>query len=328
MPRKKIEETEIPAIEETQETTATEELLVEGVMFAALPELEDSDDDAPRDDSEAVVPELPSDDAEVISPDDPPMEEPTPEIPVEEPLFAAPLPDILIEEHDEPPPPKKPARARKKKPPGETAADEPTPAPRPAPKPRAAPKKVKAPPVLTIEARDEVETQEEREDTIWHEIHNAYRTRKMLTGTLGGVEQTENGKTIAIVYFKEFRIAIPMSEMLVKQSKAVVDDYDDLLRRQSKILNNMLGSEIDFVVKGIDSKTRSVVASRRDAMLKKRQTFYLRPDASGGARIREGAIVQARVIAVSDKLIRVEVFGVECIIFARDLTWEPLHIPP
>ena len=36
---------------------------------------------------------------------------------------------------------------------------------------------------------------------------------------------------------------------------------------QNKILGNMLGAEIDFIVKGIDSKTRSVVASRKEAML-------------------------------------------------------------
>ncbi len=93
--------------------------------------------------------------------------------------------------------------------------------------------------------------------------------------------------------------------------------------RQNKILGNMLGADIDFIVKGIDSKARSVVASRRDAMLKKRQTFYLDTDAATGMyRIYEDRIVQARVIAVADKVIRVEVFGVECSIMARDLSWD------
>ena len=42
--------------------------------------------------------------------------------------------------------------------------------------------------VLTIDARDRVQTEEEREEIIWHEIRNAYRTRRILTGILGGVE--------------------------------------------------------------------------------------------------------------------------------------------
>ena len=39
-------------------------------------------------------------------------------------------------------------------------------------------------------------------------------------------------------------------------------------------------------------------------------------------RIYEGRIVQARVIAVAEKVVRVEVFGVETSILARDLAWD------
>ncbi|WP_455436326.1 S1 RNA-binding domain-containing protein [Hungatella hathewayi] len=192
-----------------------------------------------------------------------------------------------------------------------------------APAKRAARRKAPVP-ILTIDARGEAETQENVEDTIWHEIHNAYRTRRMLTGYLGGVEQTDNGKTIAIVEYKGFRVIIPLKEMMINlggntDSSA---EYDELMRRQNKVLSNMLGAEIDFIVKGIDSKTRSVVASRKDAMFKKRQLFYLNTDAAGMYRIYEGRVVQARVIAVAEKVIRVEVFGAECSILARDLSWD------
>ena len=44
--------------------------------------------------------------------------------------------------------------------------------------------------ILTLNADMEIETQESREDTIWHELQNAYRTRKVLVGTLGRSEQT------------------------------------------------------------------------------------------------------------------------------------------
>ena len=43
----------------------------------------------------------------------------------------------------------------------------------------------------------------------------------------------------------------------------------ELALRQNKVLNNMLGCEIDFIVKGLDNGTRSIVASRKEAMLKK-----------------------------------------------------------
>ena len=56
--------------------------------------------------------------------------------------------------------------------------------------------------------------------------------------------------------------------------------------------------------------------------MRKRQLFYFSPDANGEYRVREGRVVQARVIAVADKSIRVEIFGVECSIMARDLAWD------
>ena len=47
--------------------------------------------------------------------------------------------------------------------------------------------------ILTINAGDDVQTEEELAEIAWHEIHNAFRTRKILTGMFGGIEQTEAG---------------------------------------------------------------------------------------------------------------------------------------
>lgn len=175
--------------------------------------------------------------------------------------------------------------------------------------------------ILTLSADTEVETQESREDTIWHELQNAYRTRRILTGTLGGIEKMEGGSTIAVVYYKEMRIVIPLAEMMINLVEDAAHDYGELVQRQNKILGNMLGCEIDFMIKGLDNASRSVVASRKDAMYKKRQIFYM-PDANGISRVCEDRIVQARVIAVAEKVVRVEIFGAECSILARDLSWD------
>ena len=130
-------------------------------------------------------------------------------------------------------------------------------------------------------------------------------------------------KVLKVVDYKGFRIIIPIKEMMINLGRSPSgQEYADLMLRQNKILGNMLGADIDFVVRGIDSKTRSVVASRREAMMRKRQTFYFDLDAEGKYRIYEGRIVQARVIAVAEKVIRVEVFGVETSILARDLAWD------
>lgn len=180
----------------------------------------------------------------------------------------------------------------------------------------------KSEPILTVEARGDVETEDGIADAAWHEIHNAYRTRRILTGLLGGIEQTDNGKTLVVVEYKGYRVVIPLKEMVVGIPNHLEGSaYSEWIIGQHKRLSRMLGAEIDFIVRGIDSKARSVVASRRGAMLKKRQTFYM-ADENGVYKVYEGRIVQARVIMVAEKAIRVEVFGVECNISARDLSWD------
>lgn len=176
--------------------------------------------------------------------------------------------------------------------------------------------------ILTLDSDAILETTQSKADLIWHEIQNAYRTKRILTGMLGGIEKTETGSLIAIVYYKEYRAVIPVTEMMINLAQDAAHDYGELALRQNKILNNMLGCEIDFIVKGLDAPTRSIVASRKDAMLKKRQIFYLDKDSSGLPKVREDRIVQARVIAVAEKVVRVEVFGVETPILARDLSFD------
>ena len=123
--------------------------------------------------------------------------------------------------------------------------------------------------------------------------------------------------------YKGFRVVIPLKEMVMGyQNNLTGDAYNAMIVRQHKLLSRMLGAEIDFVVKGIDSKTRSIVASRKEAMLKKRKIFYMDTDDSGEYRIYDGRIIQARVIATAEKAIRIEAFGVECSVMARDLSWD------
>ena len=57
--------------------------------------------------------------------------------------------------------------------------------------------------ILTLDAlsQSQLETPQSKADLIWHEIQNAYRTRKILTGKLGGIEKTEAGSLIAIIVY-------------------------------------------------------------------------------------------------------------------------------
>lgn len=65
--------------------------------------------------------------------------------------------------------------------------------------------------VLTIDVDAQVESMEEQEEARWHQLLNAHRTRKILTGQLGGIEKLESGWMVAVTYFNGFRIIIPMN---------------------------------------------------------------------------------------------------------------------
>ena len=175
--------------------------------------------------------------------------------------------------------------------------------------------------ILTIEVDSHVETMEEQEDSRWHQLLNAHRTKKILTGQLGGIEKLDSGWTVAITYYNGFRILIPMDEMMINLS-GDGREHSDTLNRQTRIANNMLGSDIDFIIRDLDEQSRSVVASRKDAMLKKRQMFYFNENEEEKPMLYPGRIVEARVIAVAPKVVRLEVCGVEVSVRARDMAWE------
>ena len=52
--------------------------------------------------------------------------------------------------------------------------------------------------------------------------------------------------------YNGFRIVIPLKEMMVAPSAA--NSTDSMAVRQMKLLGNMLGAEIDFVILGIDPR--------------------------------------------------------------------------
>ena len=67
--------------------------------------------------------------------------------------------------------------------------------------------------ILTVEARDVIETDEDRENSLWFELRNAHRARRILTGRMDALERTPNGDYLVVVYYKDFRVVIPYEEM-------------------------------------------------------------------------------------------------------------------
>ena len=101
--------------------------------------------------------------------------------------------------------------------------------------------------ILTIDIGGQIQTDDEIAEIAWHEINNAYRTKRILTGIIGGIEQMDKGKTVAVVDYQGFRIIIPMNEMLMGyQINLSRKAFEDQAVRYNKLLSNMLGAEIDL----------------------------------------------------------------------------------
>ena len=176
-------------------------------------------------------------------------------------------------------------------------------------------------PEVSINEDAEIMTAEEKEALVWLDLRTAMKGKKILSGRLEGIEKTAGGIPIAVVYYKEIRIIIPASEMMIDINEYADQTKLELHNRYSQILSRMMGADIDFIVSGIDKKTGTVVASRKEAMLKKRQQYYIN-EIEGKPRIRVGKKVESRVIAVGDKTMRIEIFGVETTITAKNAAWE------
>ena len=174
--------------------------------------------------------------------------------------------------------------------------------------------------IVTVN-RGSFDYQWDREGELWHNIKNAQFTRRTLTGILDGVEPLESRAIIATINYEGLRIAMSMKEVGFDLDGTTGGKLPSI-NRARQLLNNMLNAKVDFVVKGTDDSDHSIVGSRREAMLRKRRNFYLTPDDRGNMHIREGRVVEARIIAVAEKVVRVEVFGVETNIFARNMSWE------
>ena len=178
-------------------------------------------------------------------------------------------------------------------------------------------------PILTLEVGADVETLKDRENAVWHEIKNSQMTGTHLTGILGKVERLENGGIISVVEYKGQRIAIPLKEMMLGLTRPPGQSDAEFNERSMRVLNGMMGAEMDFIVRGITGtgEERAAVASRKAAMMRLRRRYYLQNSASGKPQVYPDRIVEARIIAVSQLAIRVEIFGVETPIRHRDLSW-------
>lgn len=158
-------------------------------------------------------------------------------------------------------------------------------------------------------------SQEERQ--AWNSIYASFRGHSALSGTVIGadplsmnVRSKETGqverRTMYCVVVLVYRVPvyIPATEMWMGEARP---DY---------VLQNMMGSTIDFIITKVDREGGYAIASRRQAARAQRYFFAHRPDLCA-----EGARVKCRLLAVGPRRCLAECYGHDIDLTQRDLSY-------
>ena len=145
--------------------------------------------------------------------------------------------------------------------------------------------------------------------------------KKVLTGAIQGVERAGDNPNLiyAVVYHGNFKVIIPSLEAVEEPEDYRDQPKSDVLHY---LLNKRLGAEVDYIVKGIDQETGVAVASRLEAMAQKRKEYYFKTDRDGNYQLYEGVCAEARVVSVIRAGVFVDLFGAECYVPLKELSYQ------
>ena len=175
--------------------------------------------------------------------------------------------------------------------------------------------------VVSIDAERTVETDTDRLRNDLLDLVESLKSKKILTGTIQGVERLADNPEMsyAVIYHGDFKVIIPVLEAIEEPADYRGQPKGDVLHY---LLNKRLGAEVDYIVKGVDQEHNVVAASRLEDMALKRREYYFRTDRDGNYQIYEGIRAEARVISVIRAGIFVDLFGAECYIPLRELSYQ------
>lgn len=147
-------------------------------------------------------------------------------------------------------------------------------------------------------------TGELQEKITWQNINSSKERGKILTGNIIAIEvekMKEENITCAIVNFIGIKVLIPATE--------VIKDGQN----NKKILRNMMGAEIKFIIVEADRVSEKAVGSRTKAMERLKEMNM--------KKLEVGDKIYAKVVGVWRKYIRIECVGIDFVVKAQDLQY-------
>lgn len=175
--------------------------------------------------------------------------------------------------------------------------------------------------IISIDGSKRVKTAAEKNNEARLKLTESIKTGKILKGEVKGVERINNDVSVAVLYYNDYKVIIPATEMIDIQ---YAPDRDRNQQEQY-LLSKRLGSEIDYVVMKIDEEQEIALASRKQAMKAISKARYIDLDKDGQPCIYEGAVVESRVVCSTRAGIIVEIFGIETKIASRELSYQRIQ---
>lgn len=173
--------------------------------------------------------------------------------------------------------------------------------------------------VLSIDGELGIQTEFDKARDKFLDLIESLKTGRYLTDKIQGVEKhSGGGEPRAVIFHGDYKVII-MASMIVNLPRDLRNQEPNDVYHY--LLTKRIGSEIDYVIKGIDSNTGLAVGSRKDAMATKRRHYYLTPTREGTYRIYEGLCCEARVMSVIPDGIFIDLFGIDVYIPLRELSY-------
>lgn len=173
--------------------------------------------------------------------------------------------------------------------------------------------------VLSIDGELGIQTEFDKARDKFLDLIESLKTGRYLTDKIQGVEKhSGGGEPRAVIFHGDYKVII-MASMIVNLPRDLRNQEPNDVYHY--LLTKRIGSEIDYVIKGIDSNTGLAVGSRKDAMATKRKHYYLTPTREGTYRIYEGLCCEARVMSVIPDGIFIDLFGIDVYIPLRELSY-------
>lgn len=173
-------------------------------------------------------------------------------------------------------------------------------------------------PVVSIAERRDAQTESDKAKNHLLDLMESYKAERVLTDFVQGVERI-NGSFAAVLYHGDFKVIIPATEAIIPPKDYRGKDPEVVHRY---MLTKRLGTEFDYIVKGMDPETGIAVASRLDAMKARQKEYYFTRDWDGNNKIYEGILAEARIVSVIKSGIFVDLFGAECFISMKELSYQ------